>query len=330
MAKRKRQALSARKINRQGKQKAKATKQVQRAKHGSLKENLVTPITLTRYRGAIRLVLYWLHTMYGLNLPTSFVKLDEIIMDFLESLWHEGEPLGIGETSVASFQYYVPSARGQLKGAWDLLKVWRRLEPPCRTPPWPRKLFLAIVGVLVKMNCLGYAMAILVGYDCCLRTVEMCNLRSSHFICLRNNVIVWLGVCKTEHKDNRLDSIAIECAQLKKLTLRWRQAQGSQDFPLVENQNHFRRTMKTVLAILKVEHMGFQLYGVRRGSATNVFGLTASFDAVCERGRWSSVKSMRMYVNQAMQALTEMKFTDESNELMKQASNKINWSKFRN
>ena len=50
--------LSTRKVRRQeGKQKATVTKQVQRSKHGPLKANLVTPITLARYRGAIGVVI---------------------------------------------------------------------------------------------------------------------------------------------------------------------------------------------------------------------------------------------------------------------------------
>ena len=114
----------------------------------------------------------------------------------------------------------------------------------------------------------------------------------------------------------------------RKSILRWRDRKGSGDFPLVPSQDHFRKIIKAVYTVLKVEKMGFQLYGVRRGSATNVFAVSASFDAVCERGRWSSVKSMRMYVNSAMQALAEMKFSDQSNDLMLQASQEIKWSTF--
>ena len=175
------------------------------------------------------MVVFWLHCHCWSMLPENFIKLGETVMLMLESLWQDGEPLGLGETCVVSLQYFLPSARGHLRGAWNLLKTWRRLEPPSRTPPWPRKLCVAIVGVLVRMNLLNYAFAIMVGYDCCLRTVEMCHLRSSHFICMKDNVIARLGVCKTGHKDNRLDSSTVECPKLKELILRWRGRKGSGD-----------------------------------------------------------------------------------------------------
>ena len=40
-------------------------------------------------------------------------------------------------------------------------------------------------------------------------------------------------------------------------------------------------------------------HGIRRGGASWHFKLNGPFDATIERGRWSSVKSARIYINEA-------------------------------
>ena len=95
-----------------------------------------------------------------------------------------------------------------------------------------------------------------------------------------------------------------------------RKSNNYANFALVPNPAHFRRVIKLVFLRLGVDALKLQLYGVRRGAATYTFARSKSYDFVCEKGRWASHKLMRTYVNEAMKALTELKFGDKTNTLI--------------
>ena len=68
---------------------------------------------------------------------------------------------------------------------------------------------LAVVSVLFQMDYASEAVTVLIGYDCGLRTVEFCCVRSGGIIVTTQSVFVYLGITKTGHKDARIDSIEI-------------------------------------------------------------------------------------------------------------------------
>ena len=67
--------------------------------------------------------------------------LDDCISELLEQLWHDGEGLHLGEQVLTGTQHFLKCAKGRLKQSWSLMTVWRRLEPPKRTPPWSQSCY---------------------------------------------------------------------------------------------------------------------------------------------------------------------------------------------
>ncbi len=280
--------------------------------------NRVSLGTMCKHRRAIVTVLWFLFAVLGDPIPANFLQLDDSLQELIESLWLDGEPLSFAEQCIASTQHYISGARGHLKGCWLLLSTWKRLEPPVRTPPWPRRLAVAVAGGLLELGFKSYALAILLGYDCVLRTIELTSVRTSHLLEMRGKIMIYLGVCKTGHRDNRLDAVKVEDLTLCPIVCQYLKFHGYKDFPLVSDARHFRQTIKHVLGLLGFIDAGLQLYGVRRGGATSTFIRTSSYDAVAERGRWASHKAMKTYINEAMKCMAEEKYTDDTTKKIKQ------------
>ena len=74
---------------------------------------------------------------------------------------------------------------------------------------------------------------------------------------------------------------------------------------LVRSAEKLRNIVKEAVAKFDLQMHGYKMYGIRRGPATLTFMQTGSYDAVAERGRWSSVKGLKTYIAEAMRSATE-------------------------
>ena len=92
--------------------------------------------------------------------------------------WTRGGTRGeAGNALSASIRMYPElRGRGRLVDSWYLLSAWARYEIPCRAPPMPVEVLLALAWYFVRMNCLGGAVMLVIGFDCFLRTGEMLSL----------------------------------------------------------------------------------------------------------------------------------------------------------
>ena len=142
------------------------TKQ-ERANHrqqlGSLRSLTVSAITRQRYSQSLakfRLFLSHNH----LEIPRARRDMDLLVCEYLEFLWGEGEGRATANTFVAALQDYQPSLKGELKGAWRLLKVWASHELPNRAPPLPEKVMLSMVGYNLFHERPLFALSLLLGF----------------------------------------------------------------------------------------------------------------------------------------------------------------------
>ncbi len=127
---------------------------------------------------------------------------------------------------------------------------------------------LALVSCLLELGWVHYAMAVLLGFDCTLRTIELTSIRSANIHVLSGGCLLYLGVTNTRHKQGSIDSVQVRDEKLCKLLRRYLN-KFPEDFPLVGRPDHFRRVVKAIFKSLGLEDAGFQLYGIRRGSATD-------------------------------------------------------------
>ena len=79
----------------------------------------------------------------------------------------------------------------------------------------------------------------------------------------------------------------------------------------------FYLVFKAGLTWLGLEGFGFQPYSLRRGGATAFFRATRSMEAALGRGRWSSARVARIYVNDGLAREVELRFSSEIQDRLK-------------
>ena len=110
-----------------------------------MKELTVQPATKQRYNNAIDEFLSFLRRN-NLQLPRQRHLLDPLLCEYLEYLWSEGHGRALASDTVAGLQDHDVRLKGQLQGAWRLLKTWSQHEILNRAPPLPTHVLHAMVG----------------------------------------------------------------------------------------------------------------------------------------------------------------------------------------
>ena len=77
-------------------------------------------------------------------------------------------------------------------------------------------------------------------------------------------------------------------------------------------RNEFRHHCK----IFDMEGHLFRPYSMRRGGATHLFQCTGSMEAALLKGRWSSSKVAKIYINDGLSYLPGMTFTSKASEML--------------
>ena len=89
-----------------------------------------------------------------------------------------------------------------------------------------------------------------------------------------------------------------------------RQLQGPDLFcPLSGGQ--FRKRFACLLSDLSLISLGYRPYSLRRGGATEYFRTTGNLDLTADRGRWASLRTARIYLNEGQLMLTEIQFSQQ-------------------
>ena len=148
-----------------------------RAKLGKLKDLTVQPRTKLRYDKALERFYTYLR-IHDLLLPTKRVLLDQLLSDYLEHLWMEGEGRCLASDTVAALQNRDPLLKGQLLCSWRLLKTWVSHELPCRAPPLTEEALHTLVGYAIFHRQHQFALTLLLGFYGLLRTGELLSIRN--------------------------------------------------------------------------------------------------------------------------------------------------------
>ena len=101
---------------------------------GRLRDLLVSPRTLDRYKLAVRTYLRFLGESRH-RLPTSMDALDRSLEVYIESLWELGESKSLASDLLSGLGHFLPAVRRHMSGAWRLHGAWGRAELAARAPP---------------------------------------------------------------------------------------------------------------------------------------------------------------------------------------------------
>jgi integrase len=299
-------ARELRRVNRQGKQ---------------LKSLLITPGTRSRYALFVQLMVdFWAASNI---IPIEIGDYDEAVAEYLEYLYQNGDPLNYAIDAVAGLQFLVPKCKRQLPLSWKYLKAWENQEPPIRAIPLTPLMTLAFAGAFCQIGFPHFAAVWLLAFDTCLRTGEMFSLRRKHLEFFAEHVVIKLEDTKTSVR-----KAAYELAIAKShLAVQLATASFTSLKPadlLIPDSYFFRNTFKKVRAILGLDQKGINLYSLRRGGATADFLDHGSMEKTLLKGRWSSSKTARIYLQDAVATLADLQLDSFTKTKLTKAAKFLN------
>ena len=277
---------------------------------GSLRSLTVQPATKRRYSAALDRFFSFLKDNQ-LALPRVRTKLDDLTSDYLEHLWSQGEGRALASDTIAALQDYDPHLRGKLPTTWRLLKVWHSHEIPNRAPPLPEVVLRAMVGHALFHGKPLFALSLLIGFYCMLRTGELIGLRRAQVEIQQSDgpAIISLGLTKSGRRVGAAESVTSNVFVVVRRLWQWR---NSSILPLVSTASAWRAEFSNTLKSLNLEKFEFRPYSLRRGGATFWFSKHGSLDRLLVQGRWQAARTARIYITEGMAILAETKIPTAS------------------
>ena len=262
----------------------KADRKAERQKVGRLSEQRVSQATAERYAVA-------LSTFVGTP-EVELLKradLESVLCQYVEFLWEEGDPKTMAKYGMAAVQYRRPELRRNLKGAWQLVSLWNKLEQPLRATPLSPELVLAFAGTLWQWQWPRLAQLTMVAFCGLLRTGEMFQLKRQDVVLPRKegqSAILFLRDTKTSQRNFlRSEKVLIPeksgIACLRALCQRRKPEEKLVDF----SPAAFRSLWKEVVHHLGLESFNYGPYSLRRGGATAAYVQGMQFDQLLAKGR---------------------------------------------
>ena len=122
---------------------------------------------------------------------------------------------------------------------------------------------------------------------------------------------------KTSQRAGAEDSVTIRFESLCRRLSAWK-SQAKPGDKLVQDSDYlFRKSFDTCLAALNLHTWGFPFYSLRRGGATMYFTRNPQMDWLRLMGRLSSDRTVRMYVNDGLAELAQMRYDVRTEPLKK-------------
>ena len=283
-----------------------AQRKTDRRALGSLQSLVVAPSTHTRYFQAVSRFLDFLR-LHDYRYPSTFSLLNVKVCEFIEYLWHNGEPKSFASDCLSGLGHFIPSVKRHLLGGWRLHGSWTRAELPARAIPFTPIMVYALAQRAFEYGWQDVAILLLLGYDRFARTGDLFAATTSNFAFGRTNQrVVWsLPLTKSGQRQGAQESLVVEEPWLVAALRNYLKRRRPGDLLRSCSPGVIRSRLKTLLAELAFPD-GCQWYSVRRGGATSFFRSTSNLGQTCLIGRWSCQKTARIYITDALAQLTEI------------------------
>ena len=273
---------------------------------GPLKNLTVQPVTRKRYDKALAdFFAYLRHER--LTLPHQAQHMDAVSSDYLEHLWAKGYGRTEASNFLAALQDSQPHLKGKLAQSWRLLKAWVTHEVPNRAPPLPLDLVEAMAGYALFKNLPLFALSLLLAFYGLLRTGELLAVTVAHVSISRPKgpAVISLGMTKAGKRQGAAESVTIYCEDVCRRLHQWVKTHPAKT-SLTGPSHQWRKQFADTLSALSFDKWDFRPYSLRRGGATHQFQLHGAFDRLLVQGRWQSIKTARIYVNEGLSVQAEL------------------------
>ena len=152
-----------------------------------------------------------------------------------------------------------------------------------------------------------FALSLLVGFHGLLRTGELLGIQAWQVNITGAScpAVISLGLTKAGKRQGAAESITITELSVVRLLWVWKQRVPSHSF-LTEKPHVWRSLFADCINKLKLSQWEFRPYSLRRGGATHLFVKCGSLDRVLLAGRWTAIKTAKVYLNSGLAMLTEI------------------------
>ena len=243
-----------------------------------------------------------------MGIHKAFLLWTPRVCEFVEYLWHNGEPKAFASDCLSGIGHFIPAAKKHLVGGWRLHGSWTRAELPARAIRFTPVMVYALAQKAFEKGWEDLCVLMLLGFDRFARTAVNSLLRKSKTLfsialfprlfglCPWQKVVIgwgrkspwWsrmFGWSKPFGPTLRTCKMAILCGNLPPGVMRSR--------------------LKQLLVELSFPD-GFQWYSLRRGGATQMFRSSNNLPHVGVVGRWNCQKTARIYITDALAQLAEI------------------------
>ena len=274
----------------------------------------VTTATLNRYYYAVSRLTPVLEAV-----NTDF-ELDKLVADWIQQEFEDGTPLYLIADALSGLHHFEPYTRRKLVKSWRLYGIWRKFEVPCRAPPLPQDILLAMSGYCLQEGDLIMSALLLIGFHCLLRTGELLAIRPADFLVGPDHGLVTLPSSKSGLRNNSKESVSITdptTLEVTKAMLEAKTALGLHQTPCWDfSGSAFRSRFAAVLKALEVHDLNFKPYSLRRGGATWEMQQHGSMERVLVRGRWKTSTVARLYIADGLSLLPSLRMTWSAKHLV--------------
>ena len=285
--------------------KNRGARKIRRQQLGKLKDLVVQPQTKRRYEDALKRFFEFLR-WNRFKLPSKYDEVDRLAAMFVEQLWDEGDSKYLAQDTLSGLQHFEPQLKRRLLQSWRLIRAWRQHEIPTRAPPFTPTT-LAVLAGWMQQRRPDFALAIVLAFHALLRTGELMQIKNKDIICSGDLVVVHLGQTKTSVRNAGTESSSFRDPKISLMLRAWKSVNRPQALLVNSAPSSFRQFFAQGLEETKLHVIPYKPYSLRRGGATDVFLKTQSYASVCQRGRWSSEKTTRIYIQDSVALLTELR-----------------------
>ena len=192
-------------------------------------------------------------------------------------------------------------------GAWRIYDMLNKLEESQQTPPLLPIILQGMLAAAWADGEYAFVAVTALAFHCMLRTIEFLDLSNLQIqLDSSDTGVVHLGKSKSGKRSNQDEMVSIEdplVGRLLKMVLQYG-PRGARVFP--QAAGRYRFLFHHYLTVLMCAQIGFQPYSLRRGGATFDFSLHGDVSRTMMRGRWSAVKTAKIYINRAYGVATSL------------------------
>ena len=208
-------------------------------------------------------------------------------------------PLYLGINCIAGFKKFQPRCKRQLDTACSWLNNWSRVTHRVQAMPFHPLLVKGFVAYGILNGDPDFALSIYLGFLGLLRGCEIFNLLLED---CQNRGPGQICIILRDTKGARLRNVEFETVTLKDpeiIRILLKCKSDGQVRLYSKKPSDFYKRYQDAVAFFRLSHPKPTPHGIRRGGASWHFQLHGSFDRTVEHGRWSSVGSARIYINEA-------------------------------